>query len=333
MNGGPTEVGVRPATAEDVAAFSGAFPDLIGDRWRPGGNRRSFVAVAPNGSGQHIVGHCRAVDNTVHPGSRVMLLEVALELRGRGVDDALLQAQVDASTVPPRMKIYEHQVADQQLAERFGGIAVQVTPPWRYVVGPEMRAWAAQHGPVGSAEIGPALAEEPGDLLALEVDHYIDQHASWSPTAPRESLLVELGEDHDPQSPSTWDRDRSRALRRDGQLVAAVLVWPAEDDEGGAREVSLLSRPYVGPSSRADKEACLAALIDASADGHELLIDSHLTMREEWAMMREVPGLVPSDGTGWMAIAAIPVPSGPAPRPVPRELVPAETPWVHALLP
>ncbi|MBK0331318.1 hypothetical protein I8D64_07870 [Brachybacterium sp. MASK1Z-5] len=332
MNGGPTEIRVRPATAEDVAAFSDALPDLIQDRWRPGGNRRSFVAVAPTGAGERIVGHCRAVDNTVHPDSRVMLLEVAPDLRGQGVDDALLRAQVDASTAPPRMKIYEHQIDDQQLAARFGGIAVQVTPPWRYVVGPEMRAWAAQHGPVGSAEIGPALAEEPGDLLALEVDHYIDQHASWSPTAPRESLLAELGEDHDPRPPSTWDRGRSRALRRDGRLLAAVLVWPA-DDEGGAPEVSLLSRPYVGPSSRADKEACLAALIEASADGDELLIDSHLTMREEWAMMREVPGLAPSDGRDWMAITAIPVPGGPEPAPVPRELIPAETPWVHTLLP
>jgi hypothetical protein len=332
--------------------------------------------VVPDGADERIVGHCRAVDNTVHPNSRVMLLEVSPDMQGQGVDDALLRAQVDASSVPPHMKISEHQVADQQLAARFGGIAVQVTPPWRYVVGPEMRAWAAQHRPTGAASIGPARPADSEDLLALEVDHYIHQHASWTPTARREVMLAELGEDHDPQAPGTWDRARSRVLRRGGRIAAAVLVWPADDeaddaadagagdqsasedagaDEGnsesddgaasgvasasaapdanGAPEVSLLSRPYVGPTSRADKEACLAALIEASADGDQLLIDSHLTMREEWAMMRDVPGLFPSDGTGWMAITAIPVPGGPAPVPVPRELVPAQTPWVHTLLP
>lgn len=360
MSGGAMNVRVRPTTAADVARVGGAagvgrregadggtslFPDLLEDRWRAGGNRRSFVAVVPDGAGERVVGHCRAVDNTVHPDSRVMLLEVAPDARGQGVDDALLRAQVDASSVPPHMKIYEHQVADQQLAARFGGIAVQVTPPWRYVVGPEMRAWAAQHRPAGAASIGPPRPADSEELLALEVDHYIDQHASWTPTAPREVMLAELGEDHDPQAPGTWDRARSRVLRRDGRIAAAVLVWPADDaadaadaeDLGGgeseAPEVSLLSRPYVGPTSHADKEACLAALIEASADGDQLLIDSHLTMREEWAMLRDVPGLAPSDGTAWMAITAIPVPGGPEPVPVPRELVPAETPWVHTLLP
>ncbi|WP_152353915.1 hypothetical protein [Brachybacterium subflavum] len=383
MSGGTTAVRVRPTTAADVARAGGtagvgrdagvggdpgadgaagadggtsSFPDLIEDRWRPGGNRRSFVAVVPDSAGERIVGHCRAVDNTVHPNSRVMLLEVAPDVQGQGVDDALLHAQVEASSVPPRMKIYEHQVSDQQLAARFGGIAVQVTPPWRYVVGPEMRAWATQHAPDRTVSISPPRPADSADLLALEVDHYIDQHVSWSPTAPREVMLAELGEDHDPQTPGTWDRGRSRVLQRDGRIAAAVLVWPADDasdadagnqdgSEGeggdasgaasasGAPEISLLSRPYAGPTSRADKEACLAALIEASADGDQLLIDSHLTMREEWAMMREVPGLVPSDGTGWMTITAIPVPGGPAPVPVPHGLVPAETPWVHTLLP
>lgn len=36
---------IGPATSDDVSRGAATFPDLIEDRWREGGNRRSFVAV------------------------------------------------------------------------------------------------------------------------------------------------------------------------------------------------------------------------------------------------------------------------------------------------
>lgn len=320
-------VTIRPATGEDVAATRTTFPDLQKDHWAEGKNRRSFVAEDDHG---RVVGFCRAIDNNVHPDSRVMLLEVLPELREQGIEDQLLRSQLEVSTVPPHMKIHADQKAEQRLAARFGGIAIQVTPPWRYVVVPELRDWAAEHA--GGAE--PTRETDGRALQELEVDHYIAQHESWSPTVPREQLLEELAEDHDPSSPTTWNRERSRVLRRGDEIVAAALVWGGSNGAGvDAPEVSLLSRPYLGPSSRRDKEACLAAVVAASADGDELLLDSHLSLPEETAMMQAVPGLEGTPETDWMAIIALPVPDGPAPIAFPRERVPAEASWVHGFLP
>ena len=70
-------------------------------------------------------------------------------------------------------------------------------------------------------------------------------------------------------------------------------------------------------------EACLAAVIDRSADGDVLLIDSHATEELESAMMRDVPGPAPHPQDTWTAIVGIPVPGGPAPIPLSAELIPA----------
>ncbi|WP_154792809.1 hypothetical protein [Occultella kanbiaonis] len=64
---------VRPATTADVETSRGRFDDLLPDRWRGGNNRRSFVAVDPDG---RVLGHCRGIDNDFHPASRVLVLEV-----------------------------------------------------------------------------------------------------------------------------------------------------------------------------------------------------------------------------------------------------------------
>lgn len=306
---------VRPATAEDAGD---AFPDLQPDRWREGGNRRSFVATDDSGT---VLGHCRGVDNATHPGSRVLLLEVLPDLRGSQVERELLAAQVAASTVPLTMKIHADDLAGRDLAKAFDAVAVQACPPWRRTVGPELRAWAEEH-------VGPTRRITDDDrraVLELEVDHYIAQHARWSPAAGRDEMLELLGEDHEPGAPTSYDLEHSVLLERDGRLVAAALLWPP-DDEG--REVSLLAWPYEGPNSRADKESCLAALVTSMADGDVLLVDSHVTEREEFAMLRELPGPVSGQ---WLAIVKIPVAGAPRPTPIDADLVPPEASWTLEL--
>lgn len=171
------EIVVRPASAGDVEAARGRLPDLLVDLWRPGGNRRSFVAL----DGAQVVGHARGVDNDVHPGSRVLVAEVLSAHRGRGVGTALVRAQVDVSHRPLRVKLRARDLAGRALARRLGGIAVQACPPWRYAITPALRTWAAQHRAVVQT---PTAHDAPG-LLDLEVGHYLDQHAGWSPAHHR----------------------------------------------------------------------------------------------------------------------------------------------------
>ena len=59
----------RPARADDG---DGVLPD----RWAQGGDRRSFVAELDGA----VLGHCRGVDSSFHPGSRTFILQVDPDL-------------------------------------------------------------------------------------------------------------------------------------------------------------------------------------------------------------------------------------------------------------
>lgn len=345
-----TSVSARPATAQDAEAASEGLPDLLPDRWRPGNNRRSFLVEA----GGTVLGHCRGIDNDFHPASRSLVLETVPgfddDLRCR-VEDALLGAQIAVSTVPLRMKVYASDAAGRALAARHRAVAIQACPPWRYRVGPELRQWAAAHRHADDAESGalgagrggaaepdvpcPVRPADVEELRDLEVAHYTAQHARWSPAAAPEVLRDELGEAYDgPAGTLGLDVERSVVLRRGGRLVAAGVVWPSEEHvTGPGAEVSLLSDPAEGPTARADKEACLAAVLDRCQDGDVLCLDSHLTERTEIAMMREVPGLDPAPGDGWMVILDVPVGRERRPWTLPAALVPDEASWIREFIP
>lgn len=131
---------IRPATADDVAAAAGRFPDLLPDRWREGGNRRSLVAVRAG----EVLGHARGIDNDFHPDSRVLVLEITPGHDGVELAIALTRAQLEVSDRPLRMKIHATDRLEREVARALGGIAVQACPPWRYPVTPELRAWARE---------------------------------------------------------------------------------------------------------------------------------------------------------------------------------------------
>lgn len=300
------------------------LPDIRVDRWRDGCNRRVFVAL----DGDRVVGYSAGIDNEFHPDSRTLVLETLPEYRDTA-SAPLVEAQLEVSLLPLRMKIYGDQAADQQLAAHFGGVAVQLAPPFGRIVTEELQGWAQSHQPkVGTIE--PIKDSDLETLLELYVDDYIDQHASWSPAAERSVLLREFAPDFAPDASESFDRERSVLLRRDGDIVAAGLLWP-HDDEFDGREVSFVARPYWGPDARADKEAVLGAVIASAATGDSLLIDSHLSMRDEFAMIADLPG-AQHDGH-WMAIVAIPVPGMDHDiRPLPRALVPEAAECVLPLI-
>lgn len=313
-------VEVRPTSPAHVEAAHDRLPDLLVDRWRPGDNRRSFVALVDG----EVVGHARGVDNTIHPTSRVLTIEVLSAARGRGVGSALLAAQVAVSDRSLHVKLYASARAGRALARRFGGVAVQACPPWRYAVTAALRAWAARHR---SAVEPPTEADAP-ELLDLEVRHYLDQHAAWSP-ADEGALRDAFGADVHPGD-GGFDPQRSVVVRRGGEIVAAGLVWaPDPGPPMAGREVSLICTRHGDPTGRVDLESCLAGVVDRCEDTDVLLVDSHVTESVETAMLGELPGPVPFPGDEWMAIVAIPVPGGPAPVALASGLVPAEARWIE----
>jgi hypothetical protein len=337
-------VDVRPATPADASASGCA--DLLPDRWREGNNRRSFVAVDDAG---RVLGHCRGIDNDFHPASRVLVLEV-LGQGGLGahpgdprradVEDALVRAQVQVSSLPLHLKPTADDREAISLCSRHGGVLIQLMPPWRYEVGPALRAWADVHRAVNAgSRVRRAATGDPEAMLDFYVEHYAAQHATWSPAAPPDVLREENRESFTPGSEDAFEPDRSVVLLREGRIAAQALVWPAEPD--GSREVSSQALPYEGPAARADAEACLAAVIDHSADGDVLLIDSHVTEPMESAMMRDLRAGVGPDPSAaesshadpWTAIVAIPVAGGPEPIPLPADAVPEEAAeFVRALV-
>lgn len=308
----------RPATTADAA--DPAFEDLLPDLWREGENRRSVVAL--DGAGR-LLGHCRGIDNVFHPGSRTPVLEVRGGEPWAEVADALLEAQIAVSTLPLHVKPSAPETELLALCARHGGVLVQLMPPWRYVVDAAMRDWAAAHRTTADGLRAEAVeGARREQMLDLYVEHYTAQHARWSPAAAPAELRAENAPDFAPGGGGSFDPGRSTVLLRDGAITAQALAWPPEPD--GGIEIGLNSRPHEGATAREDMEACLAAVIDCSADRDVLLIDSHVTEELESAMMHDVPGPPPHPADAWTAIVGIPVPDGPAPIPLPDGRIPAD---------
>lgn len=313
----------RPATPAD-AAIAG-FADLLPDHWREGNNRRSLVAVD---RARQVLGHCRGIDNDFHPDSRTYVWEI-LDLEHLGdttwadVAAALLGAQAEVSSLPLRLKPTAEETELIELCARHGGVLVQLMPPWRYVADAPLQVWAAEHRSTSDGLVAEPAGETRGEeMLDVYVEHYTAQHARWSPAADGPQLRAENAPDFVPGAAGSFDPVRSTVLIRAGRIVAQALVWPPEED--GSAEVTLQSRPHEGPTARQDMEACLAAVVERSSDGDVLLIDSHVTEEPESAMMRDVPGPPPHPANTWTAIVGIPVPGGPDPLPLPRDLVPED---------
>ncbi|QCR18763.1 hypothetical protein [Agrococcus sp. SGAir0287] len=312
---------VRPATASD--ALAAAF-DLERDRWRDGGNRRSFVAVDDDGA---LLGHCRAIDNRVHPGVRTLVLETSPDADD-AVAIALLDAQLAVSTLPLRCKPTRLDTTLLALARQRAGRVVQLMPPWRYPVSPALRRWAASRSTPGDARIVSIDAADRAAVAALFVEHYARQHASWSPTAEPAVLHEAFADLLLADGPDARDEHRSVALLRDGALVAQAIVDPPADD---GSEVVLQALPRGGATARQDLEACLAETIRRSRDGQTLLVDAHLTEADEMALVAGLPSPPAAQAGEWTAIVAIPLPGAEPPAGLAAADVPDDAGWARTL--
>lgn len=305
-------VEVRPATAHDQAQAAASFPDLLPDYWREGGNRRSFVAVCHGGT---VLGHCRGIDNDIHPTSRTLVFETASELRGTAAEKALLQAQLHVSTLPLHAKPRASDPHFINLVAQHGAVLIQLMPPWERRVGPDLRAWArevaAQESPApadsahGDYRVILAKNAPWRELLRLEAEHYVAQHESWSPSAGVAVVEAKMEADHQPGESERWNEQHSLAMYRGDELIAAAFVWgdPATDEEP---EISLASRPYSSPEAWWAKTRLLALLVEGMADGDRFIIDCHLSLSEEYSVISAIPGLTHPEAEGWTAIVAIP---------------------------
>lgn len=337
---------IRPAEPEDVDRAHETFPDLLPDRWREGGNRRSFVAVElpgphqrPGGtfSGPRIVGHCRGVDNAAHPGSRVLLFETVARLHGTGTERDLLRTLMATSPLPLHSKVERKDAALCGLLASLGSTLVQLMPPWRYQVDHDLKAWARSALDAAPEDVTLTLATSlpAEDILALEVDHYIEQHEPWSPAAPHADLRDYLAEDHDPASSTSWNRNCSWAVTtRNGKVKAAALVWgnvgtdrtPSRGND--APEISHLSRPHASPEAWTNKLLAIASVIRSVPLGTELCIDSHLSMRREFAAIGTIPGVDRSRGE-WTAIVATSPEGAQTSKSLDPRLIPEAAAWTR----
>lgn len=303
---------IRPARATDVKRAEDTFSDLLPDQWSGGGNRRSFVAVDEEG---RVLGHCRGIDNQFHPDSRVLVFETVPEVHGTPLEFELLTQQRATSSLPLHWKLAEDDGHMRELLRDSGAAAVQLMPPWQRIVDSELRAWAqavtdtAPPANIGPWSIVPAASVDPTVLARMDAEHYVEQHRSWSPSAPADTLMAKFASHHGPDSPDRWNEHYSRALCVGGDVVAAALVFgdPSADSEP---EVSLVSNPYSSETAWWAKSRLVAELVALMADGDRFAVDSHLTMTGEYETIAAIPGL--AGGDGWTAIMAIPVVDGPA---------------------
>ena len=283
---------IRPASELD----HDAHPDILPDRWAPTGNRRSFVAEI----GDRVVGHCRGIDNAIHPHSRTLVLDVSSggsQTDWDRVADALLTAHIQVSELPLTLKVDEDDEGRIRLAARFNAALIQLMPPWLYTVGPALRAWAGGIGG-GDGRVRPARPEDIPVIAEVYAAHYVAQHASWSPAIAEPELAAEIA---DELGSTEGVLDRSVVLERAGSIEAQALVWPDEE-----AEIVLQTLGFETAAGRRDMERCLAAVIDASPDRQVYTIDAHATNEMEMAMIAGVPG-----GNGpWTAITSIPVGHG-----------------------
>ena len=278
-----TAIRVVPAEQAHVTAAAHASQPLAvkADCWRPDG--RSFVAL----SGDAVVGHARATPNPIHPGRRPLLLEVSPTANYLAVAVPLVRALQATCTLPLALSIEQSDTARLQLARELGARVYQMCPPWQYRVTPTMQGWAREVLSKADMQVRSAAPSDFSLLADLWTDFYMAQHESWSPTAPREQVAECWAEDFDPAAHAV-DLSRSVLVETAGRhgdtppICGAAIAWDPESED--ASEVSIM---YLDDDVQRTVEICIAGVVSRCAAGQVLEIDSHYTLRAEFAAMQQ----------------------------------------------
>ncbi len=296
-----TAIRVVPAELAHVTAAAHASEplDVKADYWRPDG--RSFVAL----SGDAVVGHARATPNPIHPGRRAVLLEVSPTADYLAVAVPLAQALQATSALPLALSIEQSDTTRLQLARELDARVYQMCPPWQYRVTPAMQAWARGVVDGPNVRVKSVTATDLPLLANLWTDFYVAQHESWSPTAPREQVAEYWAEDFDPAAQAI---DLSRSVLVEAgretdtpRICGAAIAWDPESED--ASEVSIM---YLDDDVQRTVEICIAGVVSRCAAGQVLEIDSHYTLRAEFAAMQQFRQQWGTEDHDWTLLTEFP---------------------------
>lgn len=278
----------RPTTAADVARDGHRFEWLKPDGWREGFRALVLEVEDPESVEPRVVGVGRIGPNTVHPGRDLVELEVEEGHRRRGHGTALLHELGKYSNNPLSSKVQSGSARDGFLRAQ-GAVTYLEVPLLRVDVAADRTArWCAVVREAGGGTVHAVRwTELPREqLIDALTTRYLWQHASWSPTAPREAIRPVVGEAFYEESV----REHSWAVLRDGEITALADLYSAEDREvGEAGEISTSVGPHcegaveavdaATPGARDDAALCLAALLeDLRGMGVETMdFDNHPT--------------------------------------------------------
>ncbi len=260
MSGGVSEAAqkrwFRPVTGADVERDGHRFSWMKPDGWRSG--FRALVLEIEGAAGDRcVIGVGRIGPNTVHPTRDLVELEIDAAHRRRGHGTALLRELGTYSANPLSSKV-ELGSEREAFLRSLGAVTYLRVPLLRVDVAAErtVRWCAAVRAEVPHAEVR-RWSELPREqVIDALTDCYAWQHASWSPTAPRDVLRREVGDEF-------WDgaiREHSWAVRRDGAITALADLY--DDPVGPGREGALEAVDAAMPHARADVALALAALLD-----------------------------------------------------------------------
>lgn len=263
----------RPTTSEDVERDGHRFDWLKPDGWREG-----FRALALEVDGD-VIGVGRIGGNSVHPRRDLVELEIAPEHRRRGHGTALLRELREYSNNPLSSKVEPGSERDLFL-RAHGAVTYLEVPLLRVDLTTERTArWirTVRELADGDARVLPWSELPREQLIDALTDRYLWQHASWSPTAPRDVIRPIVGEEFYEES----DLVGSWAVLRDGAITALADLYSADRADGPAsrREGAVEAVDAAAPHARVDVALCLAALLEGlRADGATSLdLDNHPT--------------------------------------------------------
>ncbi|ATG51759.1 N-acetyltransferase [Brachybacterium vulturis] len=271
----------RPATPADAARDGHRFAWLKPDGWRES-FRALVLEVEDGGGGATVIGVGRIGPNTVHPGLDLVELEIDPAHRRQGHGTALLHELGTYSNNSLSSKVQPGSERDSFLRSH-GAVTYLEVPLLRVDVTADRTArWcAAVRGAteVQGARAVPWTALHREQLVDALTDRYAWQHASWSPTAPREVLRRKVGAEFFEESV----REHSWAVVRDGEITALADLYDDERGSGGPvgphREGALEAVDAAAPQARADVALCMAAMLEDLRElGAETLdLDNHPT--------------------------------------------------------
>ena len=271
----------RPVTPSDVDREAHRFEWLKPDGWRTGFRALLLEVDEPGSEEARVIGVGRIGPNLVHPERDLAELEIDPAHRRRGHGTALLRELGRYSDKSLSSKAQPGSERDGFLRAQ-GAVTYLEVPLLRVDVAADRAArWCAAvreaHGGGARAVRWTDLPQE--QLVDALTDRYTWQHASWSPTAPRDVLRPVVGEEYYEGSAHA----HSWAVVRDGRITALADLYSEEREAGEPfglhREGCLEAVDAAAAHARADVALCLAAMLeDLRALGvGSLDLDNHPT--------------------------------------------------------